>query len=145
MFDAVGRETGVVEVDAIRKSDSEWKRVLPADSYSVTRRADTEFAGTGRYDKFYGDGIYHCICCGTALFDSRVKYASGTGWPSFTEPIAKQNVAEAATSYFGVQEIEVKCTRCRAHLGHVFDDGPPPKNLRYCINSVALAFAARAA
>lgn len=144
-FDARGHQTGVGEVDAIRKSDSEWKRALPADSYSVTRRGDTEFAGTGAYDKFYEDGVYSCICCDTALFDSTAKYASGTGWPSFTEPIARENVVESASSYFGIQQTAVKCARCDAHLGHVFDDGPPPKGLRYCINSVALRFVARAA
>jgi peptide-methionine (R)-S-oxide reductase len=140
-FDFNGRRTGVVEVSTVRKTNAEWLRQLPLDSYSVTRRQDTEFAGSGKYDKFYEDGIYRCICCGTALFDSKSKYHSGTGWPSFTEPIAKENVVEAPSAFFGIQQTEVKCARCQAHLGHVFDDGPPPGNLRYCINSVALAFA----
>ena len=142
-FDASGLLTGVVEVGAIRKTDREWMKQLPADSYSVTRQKDTEFAGTGRYDRFYEDGVYRCICCGTAVFDSEAKYASGTGWPSFTEPIAKENVVEAPSAFFGIRETEVKCARCDAHLGHVFDDGPPPSNLRYCIDSVALSFVAR--
>jgi peptide-methionine (R)-S-oxide reductase len=142
-FDASGRSTGVIEVGVIRKTSSEWMKQLPADSYSITRLGDTEFAGTGAYDKFYEDGIYRCICCGSALFDSKSKYASGTGWPSFTEPIAKENVVEAPSAFFGIRETEVKCARCAAHLGHVFDDGPPPGNLRYCINSVALRFVAR--
>ena len=141
-FDANGTITGVVELDVIRKTNNEWMRQLPLDSYSVTRQKDTEFAGTGAYDKFYEDGVYRCICCGTAVFDSKAKYASGTGWPSFTEPIAKENVVEAPSAFFGIRETEVKCARCDAHLGHVFDDGPPPENLRYCINSVALSFAA---
>jgi peptide-methionine (R)-S-oxide reductase len=143
-FDASGLGTGVVEVNTVRKTNSEWMKQLPADSYSITRLKDTEFAGTGAYDKFYENGIYRCVCCGTAVFDSKSKYASGTGWPSFTEPIAKENVVEAPSAFFGIRETEVKCARCDGHLGHVFDDGPPPGNLRYCINSVALRFAVRA-
>jgi peptide-methionine (R)-S-oxide reductase len=140
-FDASGQETGVGEVDFIRKTSAEWMKLLPADSYSVTRLGDTEFAGTGRYDKVYEDGVYRCVCCDTAVFSSKAKYASGTGWPSFTEPIAKQNVVEAPSAFYGIRETEVKCVRCWAHLGHVFDDGPPPGNRRYCINSVALRLA----
>jgi peptide-methionine (R)-S-oxide reductase len=140
-FNLQGDLTGVVEVDAIRKTDAAWRKQLPLDSYMITRRRDTEFAGTGAYDRFYGNGIYQCICCGTALFDSKAKFASGTGWPSFTEPIAKENVVESdSVSMFGMHEVEVRCALCEAHLGHVFDDGPPPGNRRYCINSVALRF-----
>ncbi|HWF11725.1 MAG TPA: peptide-methionine (R)-S-oxide reductase MsrB [Bryobacteraceae bacterium] len=144
-FDAHGQKTDIAEVDTIRKSDGDWKKELPADSYSVARRGDTEFAGTGAYDRFYGDGLYRCVCCGTALFDSAAKFASGTGWPSFTGPIAKENIVEVASSWFGIAQTEVKCARCDSHLGHVFDDGPPPANLRYCINSVALRFVGRSA
>lgn len=141
-FDDSGRETGIADVAVVRKTTAEWMKALPADTYSVTRLGDTEFAGTGKYEKFYEDGIYRCICCATALFSSKAKYASGTGWPSFTEPIAKDNIVERSSAFFGIRETEVKCARCHAHLGHVFDDGPPPGNLRYCINSVALRFVA---
>jgi peptide-methionine (R)-S-oxide reductase len=143
-FDSRGNRLGSREVESVRKSDEEWRRLLSADSYSVTRQADTELAFTGQYDHFYGEGIYLCVCCGTAVFASAAKYASGTGWPAFTEPIARENVIEAADATFGIRRTEVKCARCRAHLGHVFDDGPPPAGLRYCIDSGALRFVARA-
>jgi peptide-methionine (R)-S-oxide reductase len=143
-FDAAGRATGVQDVPTVERSDAEWRKILPADSYSITRQKDTEFAFTGRFNNFHGDGVYRCIGCGTALFDSRAKYNSGTGWPSFTEPIAKENIREQQDATFGMAETEVRCRRCDAHLGHVFDDGPPPGGLRYCINSVALTFLARA-
>lgn len=143
VFDAAGRLTGVVTVPAIRKSDAEWKKQLAVDQFMVTRRGDTELAFAGEYWNFHEDGLYRCVCCGTALFDSRAKFESGTGWPSFTEPVAEENVAEQADTSFGIARTEVSCRRCSAHLGHVFDDGPPPKGLRYCMNSVALGFVRR--
>ena len=142
-FSASGERVGAAMVPAVRKSDAEWKKQLAVDQYMVTRRADTELAFTGEYWNFHGDGIYRCVCCATALFDSRTKFESGTGWPSFTEPLAKENVVERADASFGITRTEVKCGRCDGHLGHVFEDGPPPTGRRYCMNSVALRFVAR--
>ncbi len=143
-FDASGKQFVVGDVATVRRKDAEWKKVLPVDQYMVTRRGDTELAYAGEYWNSHDDGLYRCVCCATALFDSKTKFNSGTGWPSFTEPIAKENVAEAPDNSFGVGRTEVSCRRCGAHLGHVFDDGPPPGGLRYCMNSVALKFAPRA-
>jgi peptide-methionine (R)-S-oxide reductase len=134
---------GVSEVATVRRSDAEWRRVLAADQYSMTRRADTEFAFAGEYWNFHGDGVYRCVCCATALFDSRTKFDSGTGWPSFYAPMAGENIVEGHDSSWGMSRTEVRCRRCDAHLGHLFDDGPPPTGLRYCINSVCLRFVAR--
>ena len=144
LFDAAGRQTGVVRTLRIHKSDEEWRKQLAVDEFQMTRRADTEFAFAGGYWNFHEDGLYRCVCCGTGLFDSRTKFNSGTGWPSFTEPVAKENVVEALDASFGVRRTAVACTMCGAHPGHLFDDGPPPGGLRYCINSVALRFVARA-
>ena len=142
-FDAAGRPLGVSEVPSVRKSDAEWKRQLAVDQYTMTRRADTELAFAGEFWNFHGDGLYRCVCCGTALFDSRTKFDSGTGWPSFSAPIAPENVGEERDLSWGMNRTEVHCRRCGAHLGHVFEDGPPPTGLRYCINSVCLTFVAR--
>jgi len=143
-FDAAGHPTGIEEVATVQKTDAEWRKALPADAYSITRQKDTEFAFTGRFYNFHGDGLYRCVCCATALFDSKTKYNSGTGWPAFTEPIARENIRELPDATFGLPQTEVRCRRCDAHLGHVFDDGPPPGGLRYCIDSVALSFVSRA-
>jgi len=134
-FDGSGKLIRVSAVPTVQKSDAEWRKLLPADSYSITRQHDTELAFMGRFYNFHGDGIFRCVCCATALFDSKAKYNSGTGWPAFTEPIAQENV---------VVDGDVRCRRCDAHLGDRFDDGPPPGDLRYCIDSVALTFAPRA-
>lgn len=142
-FDSAGRSTGVFEVPSIRKSSAEWRKQLAVDQFMVTRRADTELAFAGEYWNFHGDGLYRCVCCGTALFDSRTKFNSGTGWPSFWAPLAAENVTLASDSTFGMARTEVRCRRCGGHLGHVFDDGPPPTGKRYCMNSVAMRFVAR--
>ena len=143
-FSAAGTSLGKVELPRIVKTEDEWRKLLSPLAYHVTREQGTELAFSGEYDKNHADGLYRCICCDTALYDSRTKFDSGTGWPSFWQVISHANVQEGQDYTLGVARTAVSCRRCDAHLGHVFDDGPRPTGLRYCMNSVALKFAHRA-
>jgi peptide-methionine (R)-S-oxide reductase len=143
-FSPAGKSLGKTTVPRVVKTDADWRAQLSNDAYIVTRREGTERPYSGEYNDHHADGLYRCICCDTALFDSKTKFESGTGWPSFWKPISNSNVHETTDRSMLMERTAVSCRRCDAHLGHVFDDGPDPTGLRYCMNSVALKFAARA-
>ena len=143
-FSDAGKSLGIVRIPQVVKSLDEWRHQLSPAAFHVAREEGTEFAFSGEYDTNHSSGLYRCVCCGTALFDSTTKFDSGTGWPSFWKPISPHNVVASRDSSLAMVRTAVSCHLCEAHLGHVFDDGPPPTGLRYCMNSVAMHFIARA-
>ena len=138
IFDA--RQNRAVSVERIEKSDAEWKKLLTQRQYEITTKKGTEAPGTCPFDDVHELGIFRCVRCGTDLFRSATKFESGTDWPSFYEPISPLNMVEQPDRSLGMVRTEVLCARCSSHLGHVFDDGPPPTGRRYCMNGFALRF-----
>jgi peptide-methionine (R)-S-oxide reductase len=139
-FSPDGKSLGLKQVAKVVRSEAEWHAQLSPLAFQVARQAGTEYPFSGEYDKNHALGLYRCVCCDTALYDSRTKFDSGTGWPSFFRAISSHNVAEGKDTTLGMSRQAVSCARCDAHLGHVFDDGPRPTGLRYCMNSVSLRF-----
>ena len=142
-FSDDGKKLRKVHIAKVVKTEAEWKQQLSPNAFDITRHADTEIAFTGQYWNLHEKGLFRCICCDNALFTSDTKFDSGTGWPSFWAPIAEENVRKDRDSTLGMVRTAVSCTLCDAHLGHVFEDGPPPTGLRYCMNSASLRFVKR--
>ncbi len=142
-FSASGKSQGAARVAKVVRSEAEWQAQLSPLAYRVARQAGTEAPFSGEYASNHADGIYHCVCCATPLYDSKTKFESGTGWPSFWQPISRLNVIKSSDRSLWMERDAISCALCDAHLGHVFADGPEPTGLRYCMNSVALSFAAR--